>query len=197
MPASVLTCIGSKIYRRSFIQGRKDHTSDRIKTNYDMAFVIDALLTCRKVAYVNKPIYGYMQRKDSITYSYRNEMYRRICDARKKIPFLIKDCDSYEKKFLLFQRIQLSLIFSAINQEVFFKKGYGQFKHCVDEISDSDEFLHLYNTFHENKCDNKRLLYIEMVKGKKYTLLITIHGILLMIRKVRKYFGDFGIQSIR
>lgn len=186
MSFSVLTCIGSKIYRMSFVKNRKEYTSDRIKANYDMAFVIDALISCRKVAYINKSIYGYIQRKDSTTYSYMNKMYRRICDAREKIPLLIRDCDFYEKKNLLFQRKQLSLIVSALNQEVIFKKGYGQFRHSVDEISDSDEFCQLYRTFHESKVDNKRLLYIEIVKRKKYVLLIALHRILLMIKKMRK-----------
>lgn len=183
---SVLSCIGSKLYRNSFIKERKEYTSDKIKTNYDMAFVIDALLTCRKVAYVNQSIYGYIQRSDSITYSYRDEMYTRICEARKKIPLLIKDSSFYEEKNLLFQRKQLSLIISTLNQEIFFRKGYAHFRHCVNEICGSDEFVSICNTYRGRKNEKKRSLYIGLIKQKRFLALYVLHKTLNMIKIVGK-----------
>lgn len=178
---SILSCIGSKLYRSSFIKNRKEHTSNKITTNYDMAFVIDALLACRKVAYINQPIYGYIQRKNSITYSYRNDMYARVCVAREKIPLLIKDSDFYEEKNLLFQRKQLSLIISTLKQEILFKKGYVHFRKCINEICESDEFLQIYNAYQGKNNEKKRLLYIALIKQKRCFTLYILHKMLIRI----------------
>lgn len=180
--SDVLTCIGSKIYRNDLVKTRKEWTSDRISTNYDMAFVIDALLACKKVAYIQEPVYDYIQRNNSITYSYREKMYSRICEARKKIPVLIMDCDCYNEKNKLFQKDQLRLVLSALNQEVAFKKGYSQFKKSVDEIRQSDQFKQVYQVFCSNRNDKARYLYVKLVKKKWFFVLFLIHKMLLSRR---------------
>ena len=177
MSASVLTCIGSKLYRTSFIKERKPYTSDTIKTNYDMAFVIDALIACRKIAYVNRPVYGYIQRDNSITHSYRNNMFRFICDARKKIPDLFEECNCDKQKSILFQRKQLALINSALKQEVMFDKGYNSFKECVNNISSSKEFEKLAAILSKDKIGIAKKVYIDLVRKKKVMILYAFYKI--------------------
>ena len=113
VPSNVITCIGSKLYRMSFIKDRKEVTSDEVKTNYDMAFIIDALISCRKVAYKDKAIYNYIQRSGSITYSYRNDMYRQISVARSKIPLLLKLSGHYEDKCFDYYHVHIVIFIFA------------------------------------------------------------------------------------
>ena len=180
VPSDILTCIGAKLYRSDLVKKRKEWTSNQITTNYDMAFVVDALLASKKVAYIHEAVYDYIQRSNSITYSYRENMFYRICEARKKIPLLIKESDCYSDKNLLFQKDQLRLVLTVLNQEVRFNKGYSQFKKRVNEIVKSDQFKHIYESFAGCRSEKKRFYYVLIVKKRMYFLLYFIHKLIVM-----------------
>lgn len=173
--SDILTCIGSKLYRNELVKERKDWTSDQITTNYDMAFVVDALLACKKVAYINEAVYDYIQRDNSITYSYRENMFCRINEARKKIPLLLKESECYTNKNIMFQKDQLRLVMTVLNQEVRFNKGYSQFRKRVDEVAESYQFKLIYDSFCKCQRDKKRFCYVLSVKKRMYFALYMLH----------------------
>ena len=186
IPASVLTCIGSKIYRKDFLDHRKRYTSDLIKTNYDMAFIIDALIACNKIKYINKVVYNYIQREDSITYSYRKDMYKRISEARARIPELLDVCECYESKIMQFQEMQLQLIVATLNQEIKFNKGYRSFKLCVASVAETSEFSDIQEVMLKTDKSIKSRLYVFAVKKECCTILYAYHMIKTLYRKIRE-----------
>lgn len=188
-PSHVLTCIGSKLYRMSFIREKKEPTSNAIKTNYDMAFVIDALLSCNRVAYINQPVYNYIQREDSITYSYRKDMYLKICEARKKIPQLLKSGNCYKNKQHLFYRLQLELMSASLYQEIQFRKGYTHFRNCVDKIYESDDFRCIYREYAFSDKYIKEGIYVRLIRKKSYIPLYLYYHIKKVYRIVRYKFN--------
>lgn len=189
IPSHVLTCIGSKLYRMDFVKGKKKITPNNIQTNYDMAFVIDALISCKRVAYVNLPVYDYIQRENSITHSYRIDMYPQICDARRQIPYLLKICNCYRKKQYLFQKAQLDLISASLYQEVEFRTGFKQFKRCLNTISESDDFKDTYkilSTSHKDKKDN---IHVKLIREKRYEPLYLYYKAKKVYRKIKVLQG--------
>lgn len=186
IPSHVLTCIGSKLYRMSMVKGRKNPTSNDIKTNYDMAFVIDSLISCKRVAYINYPVYDYIQRDNSITYSYRPEMYFQICEARKRIPYLLEISNCYKEKKYLFQKLQLSLVSAALYQEIEFRMGYKQFKKSIDSICGSDTFKDMHVTINALRKKGKDNIQIKLIMKKRYELLYLYYMAKKIYRKSRK-----------
>lgn len=138
MPINVLTCVGAKLYKTEFIKKRKDFTGSDVETNADMAFVIDSLLSCRSVYYFDEICYTYLLRDGSITYSYRERMYPRVCYARRRIREYLKMCNCYEEKKLRVELLQYTLIRKSLIQEVKFKKGYKRFKAVLKEIAEEE-----------------------------------------------------------
>ena len=132
---NVLTCVGSKLYKTDFIKNKKIKTSNDIKTNWDMAFVIDALISCNNVYCLNKIGYTYLIRNGSITYSYRENMYENIVKARSRIKDYFFKCNCYNEKKIDLELFQYSLIRKTLQQEITFKKGYKSFKNALHSIS--------------------------------------------------------------
>lgn len=134
IPMNVLTCIGAKMYNASFLKERKTPTSAEIKTNYDMAFVIDALICADNVYYINKVNYTYLLRENSITYSYRTNMFCNICRARSRIKDYLIKCNCYDEKRYNLEMSDFVLLRMSLAQEIKHKKGFSSFKAALLQI---------------------------------------------------------------
>jgi glycosyltransferase involved in cell wall biosynthesis len=135
LPMNVLTCVGSKIYKSEFLKMRKDITGEDIKTNADMAFIMDALLSCKTIYYLDEVCYTYLLRSDSITYSYRPDMYPLICRSRRRIKEYLWKCNCYAESEIELALMQYTLIRKALIQEIKFHKGFRQFKKTLVYIA--------------------------------------------------------------
>ena len=132
----LLSCIGTKLYRNNFIKNKKPKTADYIKTNYDLAFILDALSANPNIAYVNRVSYVYYQHAGSITYSYRNNMFLNVTKARERFLPLLKENGCYESKKLSYHMTRYATITWSLGQEITFKKGYKHFKEVFFSICD-------------------------------------------------------------
>lgn len=167
IPMTVLSCIGAKIYDSEFIQKRKPATSDYVKTNYDMAFILDALLAASSVSYIGQPYYCYFQHEGSVTSSYREEFYFRICEARKNMLPLLKKCGELKNKYGAYQKDRFGLIIWSLMQEITFRKGYKSYSQAFQKIADDrDVFQTVRMIASGNENMGKRLLAF-MIRNKK------------------------------
>ncbi len=182
IPASVLTCIGSKIYRTSSLINRKNSIRNEVTTNFDMAFVIDALLASRKVAYLNKSVYNYIQNKESITHSYRDNMFSRICESRKLIPELLETCHCYNERIVYYQRTQLDLASASLFQEIRFGKGFQSYKYVFDGIIASEEFQKAFRVIRERDHNVYYSLFSLLLYQRRYFVLFIYY-------ELRKIYG--------
>lgn len=167
IPMTVLSCIGAKMYDLEFIKKRKPATSGYVKTNYDMAFILDALLAASSVSYTGRPYYCYVQHEGSITSSYRKEFYFRVCKARKNMLPLLKKCGELKNKYNAYQREQFGLIIWSLIQEIRFRKGYQSYSEAFQKITADKEALQTLRIIVSgNEKMEKRLLAF-MIRNKK------------------------------
>ncbi len=180
IPLNVLTCIGSKIYDANFVKHVKNKTPNDVKTNYDMAFVVDALLAARTVSYIKEPLYEYFQRSNSITHSYRENMYSRINYARRRMKELLLKNDCFEQKLKYYYQMKYANIMWSLSQEVDFYRDKEHFRSVFDEIRNDQE----------GKEDiNAIILHDNVIKHKILMLLLKLNCCFLMrkLLRLRKY----------
>lgn len=175
---NILTCIGSKLYKTEFVRKRKDYTSDNIKTNWDMAFVMDALISCDCLYFSNMIGYTYQLRKGSITYSYRTDMYKNICDARRRIKEYLLKCDCYEEKKIEYHLFQYELIKKSLLQEIKYKKGFKVFKKTLKEISEDKLAQETTEVIVHSSVKNKYKLIMKLVNKNSSLFLYLIYNLL-------------------
>lgn len=137
IPLPNISCVGSKLYRMSFIRERKPKTSEDIKTNYDLAFALDALSASPSIAYKKMAGYIYYIREGSISHSYRQDMYGRMMKARENFKSILLKNGVFEEKELDYHKSQYSIIRWSLLQEVRFSKGYKHFRETFKEIRSS------------------------------------------------------------
>lgn len=167
IPMPVLSCIGAKIYDSDFVKKRKPATSNSIKTNYDMAFILDSLLAATSISYVSKPYYCYFQHKGSITTSYRKELYFRICEARRNMLPLLEKCGELEHKYYEYHKDQFGIIIWALMQEVTFNRGYKNYSIAFRSVISGTNALETVNVMaaRDEKIEKRLLAF--MIKRKK------------------------------
>lgn len=141
----VMSCIGSKFYSVDFIRNKKEKTSDEIITNYDMAFIVDAIVAAEKIAYVNWCGYSYYIHSGSVTYSYRQSMYKSLTCARKKLKNLFEDEGIYSEKLVDYQRMRWGIITGSLMQEIIYNKGFDRFKNTFDEIIQDNDNIETFD----------------------------------------------------
>lgn len=164
IPMNVLSCVGPKLYKASFLKNRKDHTNPIIRSNSDLAFIIDSLLSCDHVYYLNKVCYTYCLRSGSITYSYRENMYNAICSARRRIKEYLIKCNCYENKKIEYGKYHYELIRCSLGQEIRYKKGYKSFRKAFYEISLDEKTKEAIDIILNSKVETKYKIVMRLIK---------------------------------
>ncbi len=167
---NILTCVGSKLYNTEFLRNRKIDTIP-LRENADMAFVIDALLSCESIYYLDEVCYIYLLRDGSKTYSYMNDMYPAISCARRRIREYLEKCGCYEEKKLDLEMMQYSLINKALSQEIKFKKGYAHFKETLHSIAAHERTKETVDTILGADVSGKYKMFMRLVAKDRAAVL--------------------------
>ena len=162
---NMLSCIGTKLYRMDFVRNRKKETPDTTITNYDIAFILDALVAAPKLSYLNKVVYIYYQREGSITHSYRKNMYKGFIQARRELLPLLQNCGCYEQKKLDYHIVVYGVISNSLGQEVRYGRGYKSFKQVFTEITNNPNTAETVKVICENDQPKNRKALMHFVKG--------------------------------
>lgn len=162
---NMLSCIGTKLYRMDFVRKRKKETPDSTITNYDIAFILDALIADPQISYLNKVVYIYYQREGSITHSYRKNMYKGFVQARKKLLPLLQKCECYDKKKLDYHVVVYGVISNSLGQEVRYGRGYSNFKKVFFEIKSNPSTAETIKVICESDQPKNRKLLMRYIQG--------------------------------
>ena len=121
IPWTVMSCIGTKIYRREFIENNNLRFDISYKFNEDGAFAIKALSLVNKIAYIPKPTYRYLQRLGSIMHSYRNNAFVSLNRVNDLLEEYFNHYDVLSEKEPYILRRRWSLIYSVLFDEAAYK----------------------------------------------------------------------------
>lgn len=162
---NMLSCIGTKLYRMAFVKERKKETPDTTITNYDIAFILDALAAEPQLSYLNKAVYIYYQREGSITHSYRKNMYKGFIQARKELLPLLQKYGCYERKKLDYHVDVYGIITKSLGQEVYYGRGFRNFNQVFTEIRNNPDTAETIKVICENDQPKNRKTLMRYVKG--------------------------------
>lgn len=162
-----LSCIGTKLYRTDFVMNKKPSTPNTIKTNYDIAFILDALSANPIISYIKQTTYVYYQVEGSITHSYRKNMFKGFTVARSKLLPLLQEYECYEEKKLDYHLTRYSIITWSLKQEIQYSKGYAHFKEVFNSICEEPSINETINVITASDSNRNHRWIISLFKSKK------------------------------
>ena len=154
---NVLTCIGSKIYNKKFLEEKKISFSNEYKFNEDGAFILEALSYAERIGYLDEPFYQYFIRSSgSIQSSYREDMFYYI----NKVDVLLKD---------VFVKNDL---FCGEIRTLWYKKHLGLYLYALANEANYRKFSEFNKVFKQIKSD---YYYEQVIKcGKNDSAMMKI-----------------------
>ena len=180
IPLNFLSCIGTKLYNMDFVKNKKPKTPSSLRTNYDIAYILDALTVSDHISYVNRVSYVYYRRSDSITHTYRNNMYRNLTDSRAKLLPLLQSCGCYESKKKEYHTTMYSIILGALTQEIKYSKGYSHYKEVFDAIQ-KDDNKKTFDVVLNSGMSKKDKFILKLIKNNHYVLFYVLLSLRHMI----------------
>lgn len=181
---SVLSCVGSKLYRLDVLNLRHQRFNDKYKYNEDCGFILDALIASEKISFINEPFYKYLiRKKDSIMSSYRPGMFTTNLNVvlQCKQLFLRNRC--FENKQLEYYYKVLMLIFDSLNNE-FYYKSYNEFCETAELIESNDETTNMVSFLSDKfSFKNWESYYIRFLRKKKNKELYRLYKIRALLHK--------------
>jgi glycosyltransferase involved in cell wall biosynthesis len=147
IPWQVMSCVGSKIYKKRHIDSNKLRFDKFYKYNEDGAFMLKAMSCAERIGYINIPFYNYYIRDNgSIQSSYRADMYElihRTNDLMKNILYKNKECLNIHQCFLLEKEAALEL--NSLENEARYC-GLKKYKTVFFEIRKTSYFNEIKNS---------------------------------------------------
>lgn len=137
IPYNLMSCIGSKIYKREFIEKNSLWFDKFYKYNEDGAFMLSALLKAENIVYVDFPFYNYFIRTSGSTQSsYRENMYGFISRTHVLLKTFFEKNKIFEQKKKEYSLLVINLVFISLINETKFKKYVDYKKVYKDIIND-------------------------------------------------------------
>lgn len=133
IPWSVMSCVGSKVYRREFIERNNMRFDIQYKFNEDGAFAIQAFWKARKIMYLPEPIYRYRQRRGSIMHSYRENAFVSLNRVLNLQAAYFVNYGVFTQKETYVLRGRWSMVQSLLVEEANYK-GYRSFLELFDKL---------------------------------------------------------------
>ena len=181
IPFSVISCIGSKIYSKKFLDEKKINFNMSLNWGEDMSFMIHCLMQTDKVGYINFPFYLYRIRQSgSVLSSYRKDIFK----SASKTYYLIKNfMDKYNAFDLnaknFYWDITNHAILSAVSELKY--NSFDAFRKELLVIKTSRYFNDV--TKNLNLLDFKKKFFIFLVKNNFARLL----SFILKIRDLKNW----------
>lgn len=135
IPWPVMSCVGTKYYRYSFMQHNHFRFDSYYKYNEDAGFALNAFMNAETIALIRDCKYEYLQREGSIMHSYRKGLY----DGLNHVARLYED---YYRKFglertYLTSQNRMIIAWGAMIDE--YSAGKNQYSLFFDRITNDSE----------------------------------------------------------
>lgn len=203
----MISCVGSKIYKRDFIENEGIRFCDEYKFNEDGAFSIMALMQSQKIMYINHTLYHYRRNDVGIMNSYKRNSFWTL----NKVNDLLGDyfykcnCGYVQKEFLKKKRVNTLL--TSIREEIKFgtQANFNTQvdlmieKNILNKICDCDTFSNesIEKLYIDCLCNNNRNLLIKLIRKE---LLNELYGKWIYRAQVGaksfRYFDDEKINKV-
>lgn len=179
----VISCVGTKMYKREFLNKNNIRFNMYYKYNEDMGFFLTSISLTDKLYFINEAYYKYYIRNTgSIMSSYRPNMFNTIIHIWETCKELFKSVSSYEKKKeIVNYNIYVLMLSSLINEYKFGDKKslYTVLNEVRSYYGFQEMFESLYNS---NRIDIKHRITLQAIHHRWYTLVY----LLLFLRKDEK-----------
>ena len=152
IPLDVLSCIGSKVYKRSFLLNNQIHFNRRFKFNEDGAYVYSCLMASEKIAVANIPFYQYWIRSSgSIQSSYRDNMFPTISNADHYLRDILihYGCLAGGVRDGYFLRRAANMLACLENESRY--RNYSGFRSAADIVRRDEDFREAYRVARSGK----------------------------------------------
>ncbi len=135
VPWNLVSCIGTKLYRRSLIEDSKLRFDKKYQYNEDAAFIIGCLLVGERIACVNEPLYKYRIRQSgSIMSSYRPRMFESLVKLNELVRHFFEKNGIFEQKKPWYYRKLFFLVVDSLRNEAVFG-GKQSFRKTVNTVT--------------------------------------------------------------
>lgn len=178
----VISCIGSKIYKKSFIEDHHLRFDRQYKYNEDAAFIYMALYYSSTVGYVDIPFYNYFIRTEGSTQSsYRTNLYSNLQKTKVLLRRYLESNDAFEGEiYNEYIKGEDDLISVALINEARYK-GYSSFKREFEIIRNGQAFEEIVKN--QDILSKNRKLILIMLKNN--CRLVSFLFFKLLIRKIK------------
>ncbi len=163
IPLNVYSCVGTKLYRASFLE-KKRPTPDFPRTGGDFMFITDSLMADPKVYYLKKALYKYYVRKGSISNSYRPNMYSDMTKTRAGLWELFEKFGIKEDRKLELSKLRYEIIYMALSQETFKNRSYSDYLNTYNMIFRETESLEAIGYLIKHSSSFPKRMYIRMFR---------------------------------
>lgn len=175
----ILSCVGSKLYRKAFLDQNAIRFNRYYKYNEDGAFIISALKKSNRVGYLDEPFYVYRIRSNgSYQSQYRKHEFNEISKTDELIKTVFVDNNAFtENKKALYYKKRVNLIVSDLLGELYFN-SFKEFKQALIDIQSNSYFNEIYENRDYLGFKERILLFLVKHRMAKtvYILFKTLYG---------------------
>lgn len=151
LPYSVLCCVGSKIYRRSFIVSNEIFFTRKYLYNEDGGFALTALHYSNTIDYLNFSYYIYRIRQNGSSQStYRPNLLKNLSVTNKLLKQVMVETGAFEINSREYYIRYSSLICSSLFNEVLYR-DYSSYREVFNFIRDMEDFKYVAKQFRKYK----------------------------------------------
>ena len=178
----VISCIGSKIYKKSFIEDHHLRFDRQYKYSEDAAFIYMALYNSSTVGYVDIPFYNYIIRTEGSTQSsYRPNLYSSLQKTKVLLRRYLESNDTFKGEiFNEYIKGEDDLISVALINEARYK-GYSSFKREFEIIRNGEAFEEIVKK-QDILTKNRKIILIMLKNNYR---LVSFFFFKLLIRKIK------------
>lgn len=178
----VISCIGSKIYKKSFIDEYHLRFDRQYKYSEDAAYIYTTLYKCNIVGYVDIPFYNYIIREEGSTQSsYRPNLYSNLQKTKELLRKYLKSNDVFKGEvYKEYIKGEDDLISVALINEAKYK-GYLSFKREFESIRNGESFVEIVKN--QDILTKNRKIILIMIKNN--CKLVSFVFFKLLIRKIK------------
>ena len=174
---SVLCCIGSKLYRTSFLREKNIWFDRKYKYNEDAGFILESLLEAKNIYVLPNAFYKYLIREsDSTMSSYKPDMFSSTVKAREIIKLLFDKNQAWDNdhEYRYYHEL-LALINGCLINEIKFgtRESY---KNEFKKIRVYKDFDNMTNCLlsHSSLFSKQHLLVLAMKNNLSYMVRLAL-----------------------
>lgn len=135
----VLSCVGGKFYKKSFLDSQGIRFRTEYKFNEDGGFIVDILSKAKNMYILSVNTYRYVQRGGSRTYSYRYKQHRSELLILKRLYDFLTNCGVGEDKKIYIAEMAIRRAIKSLTGDIKFA-DFATYSETFDELRE-DRFI--------------------------------------------------------